>query len=204
MKSLWQFLPLRKRQEQLPRIVILISGRGSNMRALLEKIREGKLRAHCPLVLSDREAKGLELARKLGFKAELLRKQKGESREDYDRRLAARIKKEAPTLIVCAGYMRILSAPMLEAFPQRILNIHPALLPAFPGLNAQRQALEYGVKFSGCTVHLVDAGVDTGKILAQAVVPVRGDDTEETLSRRILKAEHALYWRTVAQYLESL
>lgn len=187
-----------------PRIVILISGRGSNMRALLEKIREGKLRAQCALVLSDREAKGLEVARSLGFNAELFRKQKTESREEFDLRLAMRLKKEAPSLVVCAGYLRILSSPMLEAFPQRILNVHPSLLPAFPGLNAQKQALDYGVKITGCTIHLVDAGVDTGKILAQAAVPVLANDTEETLSRRILKAEHALYWRTVQQYLDSL
>ncbi|GAB4438334.1 MAG: phosphoribosylglycinamide formyltransferase [Turneriella sp.] len=206
MKSLREFFSSLNRHApgSLPRIVILISGRGSNMRALLEKIREGKLRAQCTLVLSDREAKGLAVARSLGFNAELLPKKKEESREAFDRRLAERIRKENPALIVCAGYLRILSEPMLAAFPQRILNIHPSLLPAFPGLRSQKQALDYGVKVTGCTIHLVDAGVDTGKILAQGVVPVLAKDTEETLSRRILKAEHDLYWRTVQKYLERI
>lgn len=174
------------------------------MRALLEKIREGRLRAQCSLVVSDREAKGLAVARDMGFRAELFPKKKEESREAFDRRLAERIKKENPTLIVCAGYLRILSDPMLAAFPQRIVNIHPSLLPAFPGLRSQKQALDYGVKVTGCTIHLVEAGVDTGKILAQGVVPVLAKDTEETLSRRILKAEHDLYWRTVQKYLDRL
>jgi len=208
MNSLKDFLLswYRRRPGKAPRIVILISGRGSNMRALLEKIREGRLRAECSLVISDREAGagGLAVARAMGFKAELIQKRKEESREAFDRRLAERIKKENPTLVVCAGYLRILSEPMLAAFPQRIVNIHPSLLPAFPGLRAQKQALDYGVKVTGCTIHLVDAGVDTGRILAQGVVPVLAKDTEETLSRRILKAEHDLYWRTVQKYLERI
>jgi phosphoribosylglycinamide formyltransferase-1 len=203
LRELFSFL-YRPAPGNLPRIVILISGRGSNMRALLEKIREGRLRAQCSLVISDREAKGLAVARALGFQADLFPKKKEESREAFDRRLAERIKKENPTLVVCAGYLRILSRPMLEAFPERILNIHPSLLPAFPGLNAQKQALDYGVKVTGCTIHLVDAGVDTGKILAQQAVPVLENDTEQTLSRRILKAEHDLYWRTVQKYLDRL
>ncbi|MFZ5630768.1 MAG: phosphoribosylglycinamide formyltransferase [Spirochaetota bacterium] len=206
MKSLREFFSswYKPARGSHPRIVILISGRGSNMRALLEKIREGRLHAQCSLVLSDREAKGLEVARALGFRAELFTKKKEESRESFDRRLGERIKKENPTLIVCAGYLRILSEPMLAAFPQRIVNIHPSLLPAFPGLRSQKQALDYGVKVTGCTIHVVDAGVDTGKILAQGVVPVLAKDTEETLSRRILKAEHDLYWRTVQKYLEKI
>jgi len=174
------------------------------MRALLEKIREGKLNADCKLVLSDREAPGLDVAKKLGYKVELFPKHKSESREEFDTRLAARLKAENPTLIVCAGYLKIITAPLLQAFPQRILNIHPALLPAFPGLKAQRQALDYGVKITGCTIHLVDNGVDTGKILAQAAVHVEPGDSEVTLSRRILKAEHALYWQTIAKYLSTL
>ncbi len=183
------------------RIVILISGRGSNMQALLEKIKHGKLRAQCTLVVSDRKAKGLEIAKNFGVRSELFEKQKGEAREAFDKRLAERLKREKPDLIVCAGYLRILSSPMLQAFPNRIVNIHPALLPAFPGLNAQKQALDYGVKITGCTVHWVDSGVDTGKILAQASVPVLAQDTEATLSARILKAEHALYWKTVETLL---
>lgn len=171
------------------------------MQALLEKIKHGKLRAQCTLVVSDRKAKGLEIAKNFGVRSELFEKQKGEAREAFDKRLAERLKREKPDLIVCAGYLRILSSPMLQAFPNRIVNIHPALLPAFPGLNAQKQALDYGVKITGCTVHLVDSGVDTGKILAQASVPVLAQDTEATLSRRILQAEHALYWKTVETLL---
>lgn len=206
MKNLREFFSslYRPATRSLPRIVVLISGRGSNMRALLQKIRERRLRAQCTLVLSDREANGLAVARSFGVHAELFRKKKEESREAFDKRLAERIKKENPALVVCAGYLRILSQPMLDAFPQRIVNIHPSLLPAFPGLHAQRQALEYGVKVTGCTIHLVDAGVDTGKILAQRVVPVLANDTVDTLSRRILRAEHDLYWRTVQKYLDYL
>lgn len=174
------------------------------MRAILAKIREGKLNATCTLVLSDREAKGLEVAKGFGVPAELFRKRKEETREQFDTRLAARLKAERPTLIICAGYLKIITQPLLSAFPQRILNIHPALLPSFPGLHAQKQALDYGVKFTGCTIHLVDSGVDTGKILAQAVVPVKKGDTEEILSLRILKAEHDTYWRTIASYLKAL
>lgn len=193
-----------KSKKNLPGIVILISSKGSNMRAILRKITEGKLHARCLLVLSDREAPGLAVAKKFGIKTECFPKLKSESREDFDARLAIRLKKENPALVVCAGYLRILSRPMLSAFPKRIVNIHPSLLPAFPGLRAQRQALDYGVKVTGCTIHLVDEGVDTGKILAQSAVPVLRNDTEETLSLRILKAEHALYWRTVAGYLKAI
>lgn len=186
------------------RIVILISSKGSNMRAILTKIREGKLNADCTLVLSDREAKGLDVAKGFGVKAELFPKRKEETREQFDTRLAARLKLEKPMLVICAGYLKIITQPLLSAFPQRILNIHPSLLPAFPGLKAQKQALDYGVKFTGCTIHLVDSGVDTGRILAQAVVPVKKGDTEETLSRRILKAEHDTYWRVIANYLRNI
>lgn len=206
MKGLRSLFSSRQRAaaRDLPRIVILISGRGSNMRALLEKIRDGRLRAHCPLVISDRPATGLDAARSLGFRAELVSKKKEESRTAFDRRLALRIQAEDAALVVCAGYLRILSDPMLAAFPGRILNVHPSLLPAFPGLRSQKQALDYGVKLTGCTIHLVDAGVDTGKILAQAAVRVLPKDTEEALSRRILKVEHDLYWRTVQEYLARL
>lgn len=186
------------------RIVILISSKGSNMRAILTKIREGKLKADCTLVLSDREAKGLAVAKSYGIPTELFAKRKEETREQFDTRLATRLKTEKPTLIICAGYLKIITQPLLAAFPQRILNIHPSLLPAFPGLKAQKQALDYGVKYTGCTIHIVDSGVDTGKILAQAVVPVKKGDTEEMLSRRILKAEHDTYWRAIANYLRSI
>jgi len=172
------------------------------MRAILKKIAERKLKASCVLVLSDREASGLEVARSMRVATELFTKAKEESREDFDTRLAQRLKQEKPDLIVCAGYLRIISEPMLQAFSGRIVNIHPSLLPAFPGLRAQRQALEYGVKITGCTVHFVDKGVDTGKIIAQTSVSVLAGDTEESLSLRILKAEHDLYWRAIAAALK--
>lgn len=174
------------------------------MRAILNKIADKSLEAECVLVLSDREAPGLEVARKFGMRAELFPKSKAETREEFDARLAARLLLEKPHLIVCAGYLKILTAPMIAAFPNRILNIHPSLLPAFPGLHAQKQALDYGVKYTGCTIHLVDRGVDTGKILAQTAVPVQDGDTDETLSIRILKAEHDLYWRTIREYLANV
>lgn len=204
MKTLTEFFKPRHTKKAKARIVILISSRGSNMRAVLEAIQAGNLAAECSLVLSDREAPGLEVARKLGIRAELFPKNKTETREAFDRRLAERLAKENPVLIVCAGYLKIITKPLITAFPKRIVNIHPSLLPAFPGLKAQRQALDYGVKVTGCTVHLVDEGVDTGKILAQTAVPVQKGDTEETLSRRILKAEHELYWRTIGAYLKRL
>lgn len=193
-----------KKKPLSPAIVILISSKGSNMRAILKKIAEGKLNARCTLVLSDREAPGLDVAKKFGIKTEYFPKTKSESREDYDARLAIRLKKETPALVVCAGYLKILTRPMLAAFPKRILNIHPSLLPAFPGLRAQKQALDYGVKVSGCTIHLVDEGVDTGRILAQSPVPVLKGDTEDSLSLRILKAEHELYWKTIGSYLKAI
>lgn len=174
------------------------------MRAVLEAIQAGHLAAECSLVLSDREAPGLAVARKLGIRAELFPKNKTETREAFDHRLAERLVKENPALVVCAGYLKIITKPLIAAFPKRIVNIHPSLLPAFPGLRAQKQALDYGVKVTGCTVHLVDEGVDTGKILAQTAVPVLKGDTEETLSRRILKAEHEIYWRTIGAYLKRL
>lgn len=192
------------KNKAMPRIVILISGQGSNMRAILSKIRQRKLAAECVLVLSDREATGLVLARTFGVKAELFAKHKDESREAFDTRLAARIHKENPALVVCAGYLKIITRPLLTAFPRRILNIHPSLLPAFPGLKAQQQALDYGVKITGCTIHLVDEGVDTGRILAQSPVAVKKGDSVAALSRRILAAEHDLYWRTIAGYLKTL
>ncbi len=183
---------------------MLISGRGSNMQALLQKIRDGKLKAECVLVISDREAKGIAVARSYGVAAEVMPRTKGETREGFDARLAQRLKEAGAEVIVCAGYLRILSQPMLQAYPRRILNVHPSILPAFPGMNAQQQALDYGVKVTGCTIHLVDAGVDTGTILAQSAVPVTAGDTAGTLSRRILAAEHALYWQTLQRFLDKL
>ncbi|QGP91296.1 Phosphoribosylglycinamide formyltransferase [Neomoorella glycerini] len=175
-------------------IGILVSGRGSNMEAIAEAIAAGRVPARIQVVISDRqEARALELARQRGLKASCLVPREYPSRQAYDRALAAALKKEGVELVVLAGFMRLLSQDFLDQFPGAVINIHPALLPAFPGLNAQRQAWEYGVKFSGCTVHFVDAGTDTGPIIAQAVVPVRDDDTPETLAARILVEEHRLY-----------
>lgn len=179
-------------------IGILVSGRGSNMEAIAAAIEAGEVPARIQAVISDRpEARALELARERGLKAFSLAPGEYPSRQAYDLALATALKKEGVELVALAGFMRLLGREFLEQFPGAVINIHPALLPAFPGLNAQRQALEYGVKFSGCTVHFVDAGMDTGPIIAQAVVPVRNDDTPETLAARILAEEHRLYPRVI-------
>jgi len=173
---------------------ILVSGRGSNMEAIAEAIEKGELPARINIVISDRaEAQALERARKRGLKTFFLNPRDFSTREEYDLALAQLCLQEGVELVVLAGFMRILTPAFLEKFPLRVINIHPSLLPAFPGLNAQRQAWEYGVKYSGCTVHFVDKGVDTGPIIAQAVVPVLDHDTPETLAERILVEEHRLY-----------
>lgn len=173
---------------------ILVSGRGSNMEAIAEAIEKRELPARINIVISDRaEAQALERARKRGLKTFFLNPRDFSTREEYDLALAQLCLQEGVELVVLAGFMRILTPAFLEKFPLRVINIHPSLLPAFPGLNAQRQAWEYGVKYSGCTVHFVDEGVDTGPIIAQAVVPVLDHDTPETLAERILVEEHRLY-----------
>lgn len=180
---------------------ILLSGRGSNFEVIAANVRAGKIPARIAVVISNRaEAPGLERARQLGLEARFI-SAKGKDRETYDREVVAMLQEFRVDLVCLAGFMRILSPAFVRAFPQRILNIHPALLPAFPGLEAQEQALEYGVKFSGCTVHLVDEGVDTGPIVAQAVVPVLDDDTPETLAARILKEEHRIYSEAICLVL---
>jgi phosphoribosylglycinamide formyltransferase-1 len=179
----------------------LLSGRGSNFVALHEAIQRHDLKAEiCGVVSNVPEAAGLARARDLGLKAILL-PSKGVDRAEYDRHLLEVLRPLEPALICLAGFMRILSADFLREYRGRVLNIHPALLPSFPGLHAQRQALEHGVKVSGCTVHLVDEGVDTGPILLQRAVDVLCGDTEETLSARILEQEHQLYWRAVSLVL---
>jgi phosphoribosylglycinamide formyltransferase 1 len=180
---------------------ILLSGRGSNFEAIARNVAEGKIPAKIALVVSNREsAPGLERARALGLDARFIPSQ-GKDRETYDREVVAALQERQVDLICLAGFMRVLSPYFIRAFPGRILNIHPALLPAFPGLDAQKQALDYGVKFSGCTVHIVDEGVDTGPILRQAVVPVLDGDTVETLSARILKEEHRIYSEAIGLLL---
>ncbi len=180
------------------RIAILLSGRGSNFIAIYEAIRRGDLEAEVCCVISNvAEAAGLARAREYGLTSICL-SSRGVDRIQYDRLLADTIRPFNPALVCMAGFMRILSREFLKEYPGRVLNIHPALLPSFPGLHAQKQALQYGVKISGCTVHIADEGVDTGPILLQRAVEVLEGDTEESLSERILEQEHQAYWRAIA------
>lgn len=184
------------------RVAILLSGRGSNFLALEREIRRGKIPAEIVAVVSDKaEAPGLKQARELGLGAFALPKRKKESRGDHEARLLTILEERAADWLCLAGFMRLLSASFVARFPRRILNVHPSLLPAFPGLHAQRQALEHGVKVSGCTVHLVDEGLDSGPIIVQRPVPVRDDDTEETLAARILVEEHLAYPEALGRLL---
>ncbi len=178
----------------MKRIAVLLSGRGSNFEAIADAVAAGKIPdAEIAVVISNREnAPGIEKARQRGLDAVVL-PSKGRQREEYDQEVVARLKEKRVDLVCLAGFMRLLSPGFVREFRHRILNIHPALLPAFPGLEAQKQALEWGVKFSGCTVHFVDENLDAGPIVLQSIVPVRDDDTEETLAARILREEHRLY-----------
>ncbi len=177
----------------MKRLGILLSGRGSNFEAIARNVASGALDAEIALVLSNRpEARGLEIAREQGLPV-LAIPSKGVAREEYDLSVIRELRERGVELVCLAGFMRLLSAEFCRAFPQRILNIHPSLLPAFPGLDAQKQALEHGVKITGCTVHFVDELLDAGPIILQAAVPVRDGDTEESLSARILAEEHRIY-----------
>jgi len=185
------------------RIGVLLSGRGSNFEALADSVGAGRLPgAQIAVVVCNREgAPGIERARERGIAAQVI-PSKGLEREVYDRQVVAVLREFNVDLVCLAGYMRLLSPFFVASFPNRILNIHPSLLPSFPGLESQRQALEYGVKFAGCTVHFVDENLDAGPIVLQAAVPVRDDDTEETLSSRILAEEHRIYTEAVRIVLE--
>ena len=185
------------------RIGVLLSGRGSNFEALAESVAAGRIpNAEIAVVISNREgAPGIERARARGIETRVI-PSKGLEREAYDRQVVAALRVKQVDLVCLAGFMRLLSPYFVAAFPNRILNIHPSLLPAFPGLEAQRQVLEYGVKWSGCTVHIVDENLDAGPIVTQAVVPVLDDDTLETLADRILKEEHRIYSEAVRLVLE--
>ena len=177
----------------MKRLGILLSGRGSNFEAIAGNVAAGKIDASIAVVISNRpEAKGLETARARGLNAVCI-PSKGLEREAYDRLVVAELQKNEVDLVCLAGFMRLLSAYFVRQFPLRVLNIHPALLPSFPGLDSQHQALEHGVKISGCTVHFVDENLDSGPIVVQAAVPVLDDDTADTLSARILKEEHRIY-----------
>jgi phosphoribosylglycinamide formyltransferase-1 len=175
------------------RLGILISGRGSNLEAIAANVKGGTLDAEIAVVIANRAtAPGLEAARARGLNAICL-PSKGADREVYDRLLVEELRKYDVDLVCLAGFMRLLSAGFIREFPNRILNIHPSLLPAFAGLDAQHQALSHGVKLTGCTVHFVDQDLDAGPIVLQAAVPVKDDDTVDTLSARILKEEHRIY-----------
>jgi phosphoribosylglycinamide formyltransferase-1 len=177
----------------MKKLGILLSGRGSNFEAIADSVAAGRIPAEIAIVISNKpNARGLQRARERGIPAEHIAS-RGLEREEYDRLVVARLKQAQVDVVCLAGFMRLLSAYFVEQFPNRILNIHPALLPAFPGIEAQKQALEHGVKFTGCTVHFVDERLDAGPILVQAIVPVLDDDTEETLSARILQEEHRIY-----------
>lgn len=185
----------------MKRIAVLASGRGSNFEAIARNVRDGRLAAEiAALVVNNPEARALEIAREYGIHS-LCLPSKGIDSDSYAARVRDALAPLRVDLICLAGFMRRVGAPLLEAYPMRILNIHPSLLPAFPGLNVQQQAIDYGVKFSGCTVHFVDAGLDTGPIVAQAVVPVLDDDTAETLAARILVEEHRIYSEAIALVL---
>src|SRR6266550_3919321 len=186
------------------RIAILISGRGSNMVALAEAVRDGRIaNAKVAIVISDQpSAAGLVKAKELGIET-LVVERCGRPRAEHDREVVAELQARHIDLVCLAGYMRVLSGGFIEAYRGRILNIHPSLLPLFPGLDAQEQALEHGVESSGCTVHFVDETLDGGPIIAQRIVPVHDDDTVESLSARILKEEHHLYPEAVAIVLNA-
>jgi phosphoribosylglycinamide formyltransferase-1 len=180
------------------RLGILLSGRGSNFLAIADAVDEGRLNAEIAVVISNRpEAPGIQAAAARGLNARVLAS-RGLDREIYDRQLLVDLAANRVDLVCLAGYMRLLSGYFIRSFPMRILNIHPSLLPAFPGLDAQHQALEHGVKYSGCTVHFVDEGLDSGPIIKQAVVPVHDGDTVESLSARILAEEHRIYAEAIA------
>lgn len=185
------------------RIGVLLSGRGSNFEALADSVASARIpNAELALVLSNREAAvGIEKAKSRGLATRVI-SSKGLEREAYDRMVVAALQEAKVDLICLAGYMRLLSPYFVAAFPQRILNIHPSLLPSFPGLEAQKQALDYGVKFAGCTVHFVDENLDAGPIILQSVVPVEDGDSEETLSARILREEHKIYSEAVKIILD--
>ena len=182
---------------------VLISGGGTNLQAILDRVADGSLNCRIPLVISNRPAAtGLERARRAGVATRVLEHRGYPSREDYDAALVAALHDAGVELVVLAGFDRIVTRVLLEAFPSRVMNIHPALLPAFPGLHAQRQAIEHGVRIAGATVHFVDDQTDHGPIILQGAVAVGPDDTADTLAQRILQVEHAIYPAAIQLYAE--
>ena len=185
------------------RIGALASGGGTNLQAIIDRCQDGGLDADIVLVISNNpDAGALERARRAGLAVCCIDHRLFSGREAFDAALVQALREAEVDLVILAGFMRIITPVFVDAFPHRIMNIHPALLPAFPGLHVQRKALEYGVRFAGCTVHFVDTGTDTGPIIIQAVVPVHDDDSEETLSARILEQEHQIYPRAIQLFAE--
>ncbi|MDO9585584.1 MAG: phosphoribosylglycinamide formyltransferase [Syntrophales bacterium] len=184
-------------------IGVLVSGSGSNLQAIIDRIEQGRLPAEIKIVISNNpDAYALKRCSKHGIPTRVASHLDFRKREDFDGQMASILKSYDVELVVLAGFMRVLTPAFLRAFPMKVMNIHPALLPAFPGTHVQQKALEYGVKFSGCTVHFVDEGVDTGPIIIQAVVPVYDGDTADSLSARILKEEHRIYPQAIQLYAE--
>jgi len=185
------------------KIGVLASGRGSNFQAIIDSIETGYISARINMLITDNpKAFSIERAKKHGIEFLIMRPKNCTSRDEYFTDIAAELKKSGVELVALAGFMRIVGKPLLDAYPNRVMNIHPALLPSFPGLHGQKQANDYGVKISGCTVHFVDEGMDTGPIIIQAAVPVKDDDTEETLSGRIIKLEHKIYPEAIKIFSE--
>jgi phosphoribosylglycinamide formyltransferase-1 len=184
-------------------IGVLVSGSGSNLQSIIDHIEAGTLDAEIRVVLSNNpDAYALERCRKHRIPSVFIDHRQFDCRENYDRKMVAILESSGAELVVMAGFMRILSPEFFRAFPRRVINIHPALLPAFPGMHVQQKAVEYGVKFAGCTVHFADEGIDTGPVIIQSVVPVYEDDTPDTLAARILKEEHRIYPQAIQYYAE--
>jgi phosphoribosylglycinamide formyltransferase-1 len=186
------------------KLAVLVSGRGSNLQSIIDSIDQEELDAHLSIVISNtKDAMALKRAEKHGIKTIFIDPSTYLNSKEYDKALVLKLKEFSIDLICLAGYMRILGEEVIQTFEKKIINIHPSLLPAFPGLNAQKQAINHGVKFSGCTVHFVDSGVDSGPIILQTVVPVYDDDDEKSLSKRILEQEHCLYPKAIKMIQEN-
>lgn len=182
---------------------VLASGRGSNFQAIIDAIESGSLSAEISLLIVDNSsAYAIERAKKHNIAHLYIDPRKFTTKDDFYSAIADNLRSRGVELVILAGFMRVVRRPLLDAFPMRVMNVHPALLPSFPGLHGQRQAVDYGVRISGCTVHFVDEGMDTGPIIIQAAVPVAPDDTEESLSERILKYEHIIYPEAIRLYAE--
>ena len=178
-------------------LAVMASGRGSNLDAICAAIDRNELNAQVKIVISDKEAPVLDKARRRGIPALHINPSEYKNKSDYEKVIIEKIREHGAGLVVLAGYMRLVGTELLHGFKMRVINIHPALLPSFTGLHAQKQAVDYGVRYSGCTVHLVDEGMDTGPIILQKMVPVYQEDDEESLSERILVEEHDTYWRAL-------